>query len=78
MVYLMTLSVTQTISGCHHTRGLISCESPRVGLLKSREKGKYNNRHFDIKLAPEFFDAKLIICTTFLDKPGEGLIQVGL
>jgi hypothetical protein len=30
------------------------------------------NRHFDVKLAPEFSDAKLIICITFPDKPGEG------
>jgi hypothetical protein len=32
----------------------------------------YNNRHFDVKLAPEFFDTKLIICIAFRDKPGEG------
>jgi hypothetical protein len=31
-----------------------------------------NNRHFDVKRAPQFFDAKLIICATFPDKPGEG------
>jgi hypothetical protein len=35
----------------------------------------YNIHHFDVKLAPEFFDAKLIICITFSDKPG-GLMQV--
>jgi hypothetical protein len=35
----------------------------------------YNNRHFDVKLPPEFFDAKLIICITFPDKPGEGSTQ---
>jgi hypothetical protein len=32
--------------------------------------------HFDIKLAPEFFDAALIILVTFPDKPGEGSTQV--
>jgi hypothetical protein len=32
----------------------------------------YNNRHFDVKLAPEFFDTKRIICNAFRDKPGEG------
>jgi hypothetical protein len=36
----------------------------------------YNNRHFDVKWAPEFFGAKLIICIIFPDKPGEGLTQV--
>jgi hypothetical protein len=36
----------------------------------------YNNRHFDVKLAPEFFDASFIICITFPDKPGEGSTQV--
>jgi hypothetical protein len=36
----------------------------------------YNNHHFDVKLAPEFFDAKLIVCITFPDKPGEGSTQV--
>jgi hypothetical protein len=36
----------------------------------------YNNHHFDVKLAPEFFGAKLIICITFPDKPEEGSAQV--
>jgi hypothetical protein len=36
----------------------------------------YNNRNFDVKLAAEFFDDKLIICITFPDKPGEGSTQV--
>jgi hypothetical protein len=31
----------------------------------------YNNRHFDVKLASEFFDAKIIVCITFPDKHGE-------
>jgi hypothetical protein len=37
---------------------------------------KYNRKciTITIKLAPEFFDAKLIICITH--KPGEGLMQI--
>jgi hypothetical protein len=38
--------------------------------------GNVYNRHFDVKLAPEFFDAKLIICITFPDKRGEVSTQV--
>jgi hypothetical protein len=47
-------------------------------VYKKRVKWEtYNNRHFDVKLAPpEFFDAKLIICITFPDTPGEGSTQV--
>jgi hypothetical protein len=30
----------------------------------------------NVKLVPEFFDAKLIICITFPDKPGDGSMQV--
>jgi hypothetical protein len=33
----------------------------------------YNNRHFDVKLAPEFFDAKLITCIVL---PEEVSMQV--
>jgi hypothetical protein len=40
--------------------------------MKTRKTGTYNNRHFDVKLAPEFSDAKPIICITFPDKPEEG------
>jgi hypothetical protein len=36
----------------------------------------YISRHFDVKLAPEFFDARLIICITFPEKPGESSTQV--
>jgi hypothetical protein len=36
----------------------------------------YNNHHFHIKLVPEFFVDKLIICITFPDVHGEGLTQV--
>jgi hypothetical protein len=36
----------------------------------------YNNRHFGVRVAPEFSDAKLIICITFPDKPEEGSTQV--
>jgi hypothetical protein len=28
--------------------------------------------HSDVKLVPEFFDAKLTYCITFPDKPGAG------
>jgi hypothetical protein len=42
---------------------------------QKHENGKHNNQHFDFKLAPEFFDAKLIICIIFPDKPGEGSTQ---
>jgi hypothetical protein len=35
----------------------------------------YNNYHFDVKLAPEFFNAKLIICITLPDKPAEDFLQ---
>jgi hypothetical protein len=31
---------------------------------------RFFNRHFHVKLTPEFFDAKLIICITFSDNPG--------
>jgi hypothetical protein len=42
-------------------------------VYKKRVKREtYHNRHFDVKLAPEFFDVKLIICITFPDEPGEG------
>jgi hypothetical protein len=34
----------------------------------------YINIHFEIKLAPEFFDAKLIFCITFPDKLAEVLV----
>jgi hypothetical protein len=33
------------------------------------------NCHFDEKLVPEFFEAK-IICITFPDKPRKGSMQV--
>jgi hypothetical protein len=36
----------------------------------------YNNHHFHVKLAQEFSGAKLIICITFPNKPGEVLMQV--
>jgi hypothetical protein len=53
--------------GFRYTRGLHSCELPR--LTKT-----YHNRHFDVKLMPELFHAKLIIGITILDKPG-GKVQ---
>jgi hypothetical protein len=46
-------------------------------LCRKRVKREtYKKHHFDVKLAPEFFDDKLIICITFPDKPGEGSTQV--
>jgi hypothetical protein len=48
-----------------YTRWLRSCESPRI--LKTRKTWNVNHR----KLAPEFFDAELIICITFPDKTRE-------
>jgi hypothetical protein len=45
-------------------------------VLKRVKRETHNNRHFGIKLAPEFFDAKFIICIKFPDKPKEGLTQV--
>jgi hypothetical protein len=36
----------------------------------------YDSHHFDVKLMPELFDAKLIICITFPDKHGEGLMRI--
>jgi hypothetical protein len=44
-------------------------------LQKLVKQETYNNYHFDIKLAPKFVDAKLIICFMFPDQPG-GLIHV--
>jgi hypothetical protein len=43
----------------------------RIAAGKRVQRESYNNRHFDVKLAPEVFDAKLIIRITFPDKPGE-------
>jgi hypothetical protein len=55
------------------TRGLRSCESPHI-----TRTGKTGNAQqpFVVKLAPEFFDARIIICITFSDKFGEGSKQV--
>jgi hypothetical protein len=47
-----------------------------ISCVKTRKAGTHNNRHFGIKLAPEFFDAKFIICIKFPDKSKEGLTQV--
>jgi hypothetical protein len=44
--------------------------------LKRVKRGTYKNRHSDIKPAAKFFDAKLIICITSPDEPGEGSTQV--
>jgi hypothetical protein len=50
--------------------------SKSAHIYKHIKQEMYNNHHFHVKLGPEFFDAKLIICITFPDKPGEGLMQV--
>jgi hypothetical protein len=34
------------------------------------------SRHFDAKLPPEYFDAKLSICITLPDEPGEVSKQI--
>jgi hypothetical protein len=53
------------------------CVPAKRRVYRKRVKREtYNNRHFYVKLAPEFFDTKSIICITFPDKPGEGLTQV--
>jgi hypothetical protein len=43
---------------------------------KRVRKETRNNRHFDVKLAPEFCDTKPIICITFPDKPGKVSTQI--
>jgi hypothetical protein len=48
----------------------------RVYKKKRVELETYNNPHFDVKLAPELFYAKIIICITFLDTLGVGSMQV--
>jgi hypothetical protein len=53
------------------------CVPPYRRVYRKRVKREtYNNRHFYVKLGPEFFDATLIICITFPDKPGEGSSRV--
>jgi hypothetical protein len=50
-----------------------------VGCVPAHDRVKretYTSCHFYVKLAPEFVDAKLIICITFPDKPGEVLAKV--
>jgi hypothetical protein len=57
-----------------YTRG---CVPPNRRVYRKRvNRGTYNNRHFDVKLAPEFSDAKVTICIAFPDKPGEVSKQV--
>jgi hypothetical protein len=41
----------------------------------SAKRENYNNRHFDVKMASEFFEAKLIFFITSRDKHGEGSTQ---
>jgi hypothetical protein len=66
IIILFYIQVTLVIHG-----GLRSCESP----LMSKTREMYNNCHFDVKLEPEFFHAKLNICITFPDNPVEGSTQ---
>jgi hypothetical protein len=48
----------------------------RLSLYRKRVKwGTCKNSHFDVKLAPEFFDAKRIISIAFPGKPKEGSTQ---
>jgi hypothetical protein len=48
-----------------------------VACIKNAKNWKYIRiTIFLLKLAPEFFDAKLIICITFPDKPGDILMWV--
>jgi hypothetical protein len=54
-------------------RKLRSCELPRT--RKMRKRDTYNNRHFDVQLAPEFSDAERNIRNTFPDKTGEDSTQ---
>jgi hypothetical protein len=42
---------------------------------KHIKQGMYNKCHLDVKLAPEYLHAKLVICITFLDKPIEDSTQ---
>jgi hypothetical protein len=45
---------------------------PANRVYRNRAKREtYNNRHFDVKLASDFFDAKFIVCITFPDKHRE-------
>jgi hypothetical protein len=68
-VHTLTLQVTLVIRG--------GCVPANRRVYRKRVKlEKYNNHHFDVKLVPEFSDAKFIICITFPDKPGEGSTQV--
>jgi hypothetical protein len=47
----------------------------RIAYIEIAQNGKHNNRHFEVKLVSEFFDAKLIVCITFPDKHGGGSTQ---
>lgn len=49
-------------------------EKSRVYWKRVKRK-TYNNSHFNSELAPEFFDAKFIICITFSDKLEDGSMQ---
>jgi hypothetical protein len=55
------------------TQGLRTCEP--ACMLKMRKTETCYDHYFVVKLVPQFFDAKLIICLTFCDKPA-GFMQV--
>jgi hypothetical protein len=68
-VFVYTVQVTLVLHG--------GCVPANRRVYRKRlKKETYNNRHFDIKATPEFFDAKSIICITFPDKLREGSTQV--
>jgi hypothetical protein len=70
-IYILTHRYT---GDSNYAPGLSICVSPLRSKKRKPEK-KYNNRHFDAKLAPEYFDAELTICIAFPDKRGEGSMQ---
>jgi hypothetical protein len=43
---------------------------------KRVKRETHKHRHLNVKRTSEFSDVKLIICTTFPDKSGEGSTQV--
>jgi hypothetical protein len=75
-IRIRDIYVTQKLNtgDSHYKRGLHPCKL--LQLLKTCKMRKSTNHHFYVKLAPEFCDAKLIICITFLDKPQEGSMLV--
>jgi hypothetical protein len=72
---LINLSLTnEDRDDTRYARDKRSCETREYRKRIKRET--CNNRHFDVELAPEFFDTQLTICITVPDKSGEGSMQV--